>query len=425
VSQKDVASNLLREIEELKAQLQEKDELLNAIMHGEVDALVVTTKEGEKVFTLKSAEEPYRIFIEQMNQGAIMLSDDDIILYCNNAFSRMVKGRAEKIIGKKIQRYISPMHLEAFNEMLLNNRTQKTKMDCTIQILAQDGSHLSTQITSNLLREENLITTCLVVTDLTAHMQEEIHNYTIKLEDEVQERTKRLADAQRLAAIGQTASMVGHDIRNPLQSIISELYLAKNELASLPDNEAKASMEESLASIEEQSFYINKIVADLQDFTKPLTPSLQLINLEDIIKESLSSIVIPENISAEIQVEKAFPKLNTDQLYMKRILVNLISNALQAMPQGGKLTVSANFRNNQVTINIQDTGFGIPEDVKPQIFKPLFTTKAKGQGLGLAVVKRLSEALNGSVTFDSEVGKGTAFKVTLPIDIKKASENDL
>ena len=100
---------------------------------------------------------------------------------------------------------------------------------------------------------------------------------------------------------------------------------------------------------------------------------------------------------------------------MQRILTNLIINAMQAMPNGGNLTISAHHQANKASIIVEDTGVGIPEDVKPKLFTPMMTTKSKGQGLGLAVVKRLVEALNGTISFESEVGKGTKFKIELPL----------
>jgi two-component system, NtrC family, nitrogen regulation sensor histidine kinase NtrY len=107
----------------------------------------------------------------------------------------------------------------------------------------------------------------------------------------------------------------------------------------------------------------------------------------------------------------------TDPMILKRILLNLASNAIQAMQEGGKLTIRAcqNKEEKYIDISVEDTGVGIPEDIKPNIFTPLFTTKAKGQGFGLAVVKRLVEGLNGTVRFESEVGKGTKFIVNLPV----------
>jgi signal transduction histidine kinase len=104
-----------------------------------------------------------------------------------------------------------------------------------------------------------------------------------------------------------------------------------------------------------------------------------------------------------------------DPTMMKRILANLITNALQAMPDGGKLTVTANMKQDEVHINVEDTGQGIPDENRAKVFKPLFSTKAKGQGFGLAVVKRLVEAHNGTIAFSSEVGKGTKFTITIPV----------
>jgi signal transduction histidine kinase len=105
---------------------------------------------------------------------------------------------------------------------------------------------------------------------------------------------------------------------------------------------------------------------------------------------------------------------------MKRILTNLSSNAIQAMPKGGKLTLIATSKNDKIFISVQDTGLGIPEEAKDKLFKPLFTTKAKGQGFGLAVVKKLTDALNGTVSFESVIGKGTRFTLEFPLQKKNA-----
>ncbi len=104
----------------------------------------------------------------------------------------------------------------------------------------------------------------------------------------------------------------------------------------------------------------------------------------------------------------------TDPLALKRILTNLCSNAIQAMPEGGKLTIDAACKDDKIFVSVQDTGLGITDEIKDKLFKPLFTTKAKGQGFGLAVVKKLTEALNGKVTVESQIGKGTRFTLEFP-----------
>jgi two-component system CheB/CheR fusion protein len=235
-----------------------------------------------------------------------------------------------------------------------------------------------------------------------------------KAQEEARENARKLKDAERLATIGATAGMVGHDIRNPLQAITSDVYLAKTDLSEVPEGEAKEGIKESLESIEKNTEYINKIVADLQDYAKTITPAAQETDLEGLCNEVLFKNGIPENISAFCQVEQQAKEIVVDPMLVKRILSNLVNNAVQAMPKGGKLSIHACQDEGKIVITVEDTGVGIPEEVKPKLFTPLFTTKSKGQGFGLAVVKRVTEALGGTVSFESEHGKGTKFIVRLP-----------
>ena len=124
------------------------------------------------------------------------------------------------------------------------------------------------------------------------------------MEELAEDRAKKLKDAERLSAIGPTAGMVGHDIRNPLQAITSELYLEKLEIDTLPNGEAKNNLLESIQSIEENLFYINKIVADLQDFARPLNPKKEHVNGEKVINEALEMITVPSNIKITVSLEK-------------------------------------------------------------------------------------------------------------------------
>lgn len=226
---------------------------------------------------------------------------------------------------------------------------------------------------------------------------------------------RQLKDRERLAAIGQTARMVGHDIRNPLQSMIGNVYLLKSSLTEMPESEVKKEAAESFDDLEQNILYIDKIVSDLQDYAKPLKPEFSSVNLYDLIVSSLKSITIPDDVALSINVIK-LSTIRTDPEFMRRALTNLINNAIQAMPNGGKLDISGFRKKGEIWISVSDTGIGIPNEVKPNLFAPMVTTKAKGLGLGLAVVKRLIEALDGSITFESKKGKGTKFIIKLPVE---------
>ncbi len=235
------------------------------------------------------------------------------------------------------------------------------------------------------------------------------------MEKIIEDRTKQLKDSERLVAIGQTAGMVGHDLRNPLQTVIGELYLAKNEVKSLTEGEVKSNLQESIHVIEEQAVYMDKIVSDLQAFVQPVKIDKKPINLKELVTNVLASVATPNNIMVQTQIEDDFPQIKADLHLLKRVLINLVTNSVQAMPDGGKLTLIGQVNGEgQVSVTVQDTGVGIPEAIKNQIFTPLFTTKPRGQGFGLAVCKRVIEAHGGTISFESTAGKGAKFTIQFP-----------
>ena len=245
------------------------------------------------------------------------------------------------------------------------------------------------------------------------HDLQEMINYIANLEKSVKDAQAKLREAERLAIIGQTAAMVGHDIRNPLQAIIGDLYLLRDEVKNMTDDNTQKSMLESIEAIDENILYINKIVSDLQDYTRQLKPNIEEFNLKDLVDNVLLMIKVTMHVSTEVIINSNLT-VKSDAAFLRRVLTNLVLNATQAMEKGGKLIVAACPSANKVVITVKDSGVGIPEEVKKNLFMPLFTTKSKGQGLGLAVVKRLVEALNGTVKFESEKDNGTQFIIELP-----------
>ena len=248
--------------------------------------------------------------------------------------------------------------------------------------------------------------------------EEELRRYSTQLEEIVKERTKKLQEVQRLAAIGETAAMVGHDLRNPLQTVAAIPYMVEQIIKTMPASTkrdaGKNSLFELMEMLRDQTVYMNKIVSDLQDYARPVNLDLNETNLHVMMNETLYVLHIPENVEVSNEIKPDFSAA-LDSYLMKRVMTNLVLNAVQAMPEGGKLTIKASSGKDEVSISVQDTGVGIAEENMPKLFQPLFTTKAKGQGLGLAVCKRIIEAHGGRLTVTSKVGYGSTFTVHLPL----------
>jgi len=183
---------LHKRLEETQERLREAQETLQAIRNGEVDALVRSTNQGEQIFVLKGAEQPYRNLIEEMSEGAILLSEDNIILYCNAGFAKMMKAPLDKVIGKNITNWVPASNSASFNQLLTTSKTDEGRHQLEIALQAQDDHLVPTHISINSLTMDSLTVTSLVVVDLTKHMEDDLKRYTAKLEKEVRERTAQL-----------------------------------------------------------------------------------------------------------------------------------------------------------------------------------------------------------------------------------------
>jgi PAS domain S-box-containing protein len=387
-----------------------------AASSGEV---ININQETPPQFDAKKFREPTRS--EQRIAADILESIDDYIsafdknwnfIYINKTTAQDFGSQSHKLIGRNIWRTfphfvgtdLEKNYREAMAKRVVRRFEWKT-------IYANTGYRQFTVFPS----AEGITVYGIDITERKL-LEQKLEGYTKNLEKLVEERTRQLQGKERLATIGQTAGMVGHDIRNPLQSIVASMFLIKSDLESLPLSEEKTDALVELGSIQEQIRYVDKIVSDLQDYARLLKPEFVYADIKTLVTGALSTMDVPENIEASACFDGDLPKVRTDPLILKRVLLNLASNAIQSMREGGKMTIyaSQNEKEKTISITIKDTGVGIPEAIKPKIFTPLFTTKAKGQGFGLAVVKRLVEGLNGQVTFESEEGKGSEFTVNLP-----------
>jgi two-component system NtrC family sensor kinase len=260
-----------------------------------------------------------------------------------------------------------------------------------------------------------------IVRDITERkrMENELRRYSEHLEELVEERTvalkqsqERLVKAETLAAIGQAATMVGHDLRNPLQAIENGIYYINTELSKRPNSQ---NVKETLQAIHDSVDYADNIVKDLQSFASKREPLFREIDINTLVKETVSHLKKPENVETVIELGE-LPKIEADKDMMKRIFVNLAVNGIQAMEEKrGILEVSTKETNGFIEVKFQDTGIGIKKENMKKLFTPFFTTKAQGMGVGLPICKRFVEIHDGSIKVESEEGEGSIFTVKLPI----------
>jgi signal transduction histidine kinase len=236
----------------------------------------------------------------------------------------------------------------------------------------------------------------------------EIENYKVKL-----------TENERFATMGQTASMVGHDLRNPLQTITLTNYLIRKKLSEESGRISETNysiIKKNLDLLDNQTMYMDKIVGDIQAYSTTLKPKPEKTNILKIANDTLSTLSLPTKVQVSIENNQTLPEVEVDVFMFRRVFGNLISNAAQSIVNEGSVRIYAEEVDGSVVVSIQDTGPGIPESIKSNLFKPFYTTKSKGTGLGLVVTKRIIEAHKGKIDFESNIGVGTRFYFTLPLN---------
>ncbi|MDP2865778.1 MAG: ATP-binding protein, partial [Elusimicrobiota bacterium] len=251
--------------------------------------------------------------------------------------------------------------------------------------------------------------------------KDELERLNRSLENRVEARTRELKSAQdelikkeRLAAIGQMASVVGHEIRNPLAVINNSIYFIKTKTNAQPNPEPKVI--KHIAIIESEIRQANGIIDEILGFARTRELNPKLVRLNSYLEDLTMSFPVPPHIELVKNFASENPTVNIDSDEMSQALRNLIKNGIEVMPENGKLYVRSELVDaGTVRIDVEDTGCGMPKETAEKIFAPFFTTKARGTGLGLAVVKKVADRHKGKVEVSSVVGQGTCFKFFIPV----------
>jgi PAS domain S-box-containing protein len=379
------------------------------------------TERKKREFELKEERNKLEAVTQSIGAGFVIISKDYHVLWANN-FIKKYKGDVERKFCYATLNDLDHVCPDCGVKKVFENGVDFDSHEySSIDI---KGNPYWVELIATPIKDEagNLISAVEIAVDITEkkNLQNKLAQYSQKLEKLVEERTKQLEETQlrlikseRLAAIGELAGMVGHDLRNPLTGIRGAAFYLKNKRSAKMGAKGK----QMLKVIDDCIVYSNKIIDDLLEYSREMRLETAETNPKKLLHQSLSMIKIPKNIHVADGTWTE-PKIVADKAKLNRVFVNIIKNAVDAMPHGGTLTVTSKAARNKVKIAFTDTGAGMSKETLKKLGSPLFTTKAKGMGFGLAICKRVVEAHGGSISVESEIGKGTTFIITMPIEPK-------
>ena len=386
-----------RVIEELRLRLQEAEDTINAIRDGHVEALVVSAPEGEQIYTLRSADQPYRLMVEQMREGALTLAADGTILYCNQRFAELMARPPERIAGRALAEFLDAGDLSTLQRVLSSESCR-----AEVQLRNDGGGVTPAQLSSIALTIDGVRTVAVVVTDLT------------------HERIERgLRESNRLK--DEFLATLSHELRTPLNVILGWTRML------LSDHLSEKAQRHALELIDRNALAQAQLVNDLVDMSRMTTGKLQ-VELEPLpvvpVLEAALESVRPAAQAKDITIQTSWQvkdaNVLADATRLQQVLWNLLSNAVKFTPNGGRISLSAARVDQRIRIEVMDTGIGLDPAFLPHVFDRFrqadsaTTRRYGGLGLGLAIVHDLVRLHGGEVEVRSPgVGQGTTFAVTL------------
>jgi len=409
---------LLCENEAIRARLEEMEETLAAIRNHEVDALVTGGPEGDQVFTLQGAEQPYRVLVETMSESALTMTPDGAVLYCNGQLAELLKVPLNKIMGASFYDFlVSRDHQQSFKAML--EACGKTGCRGEFLLKGADGLEVPSLLSGRSLMLNDVEAYCVVATDLTEQQ---------RAQEALRESEAHLRQSQKMEAIGALAGGIAHDFNNVLAAIIGFTEMVLDDVSDNPFAQQK--MERVLKAGLRGRDLVRQILA----FSRKSEGERKRVSLTSLVKEThaLLRSSLPSTIHMPLAITTSDDYVLADPTQLEQVVMNLVTNAAHAMQkEGGQLTIelsSITFLQGSrlpdpdmapgtyVKLVVKDTGVGMTDEVRQRIFEPFFTTKepGKGTGMGLAVVYGIVKNHGGVVTVRSEVGQGSTFEVFLP-----------
>ncbi|MFP4151891.1 MAG: two-component system sensor histidine kinase NtrB [Alkalispirochaeta sp.] len=359
------------------------------------------TEQIEQLFqTLGKENERLAVVLDSMNDGVFVTDEAHRLILVNKAAERLVPIVPGRIIGDRpVWLTIADEDIAAFVRDTLENDDSVSDREFTLET----GG--STRILS-----------CSVIPLVQAG---HIRGNIVQVVDisEKRGREARLRRAESLASLTTLAAGVAHEIKNPLGSIGIHTQLLQKLVHDDPGKNIEA-IDTYLGVIDEEIDRLNKIVVDFLFAVRPMDTALEDHDLNELVDDMLTFVQYElEQAGVELirELDPELPHLQLDPKYFKQAILNIIKNAISAMPKGGMLRVSTQKRGDQALLRLSDNGIGMSEEVRDKIFEPYFTTRDFGSGIGLTLVYKVVKEHMGDISVISKEGHGTTFTITLPI----------
>jgi signal transduction histidine kinase/AmiR/NasT family two-component response regulator len=386
------------QIRSLTERLTEAEETLRAVRSGEIDAFIVQGPEGEQVYALRSAEQPYRNLVEDMLEGAAILTTDGDIAYCNKRFAELVAVPLEEAVGGRMERFVNPADRLAYRALLAAGSGKRqaqlqTADDRTVNVFMSFTTSMCDEV-----ERRNLI-----ITDLSELLDAQ---------------SGRDRAEQQSQAKDEFMAMLAHELRNPLSAITAAVQVLDAAKAH-PNATSRARF-----IIGRQVQHLSRLVDDLLDVGRVVTGKIALerrvLDFGDLVRRT-ATVFTERESQHQFEITTTPVWIEGDAVRIEQIVSNIIGNAVKYTAAGGTITVALSVEDDQAVLRVRDTGFGIAPELLPRIFE-LFVQGERtldraqgGLGIGLTLVQRLVNLHNGSVSVSSDGPDcGSVFTVRLP-----------
>jgi signal transduction histidine kinase/ActR/RegA family two-component response regulator len=386
------------EIQSLTERLAEAEDTLRAVRSGEIDAFIVQGPTGDQIYALRSAEQPYRHLVEDMLEGAAILTIEGDIAYCNKRFAELVAVPLEEVVGGAMERFISVTDRPAYRALLIAGTGK-----CRAQLRTAAGGNLDVLMSFTTSSSDEVERRNLIITDLSELLDAQ---------------SGRDRAEQQSQAKDEFMAMLAHELRNPLSAITAAVQVL--EAAKGHDGPAARAR----CIIGRQAQHLSRLVDDLLDVSRVVTGKIVLercpLDFSDLVRRALAGFTERESQHHfEISITPVW--IEGDAVRIEQIVYNIIGNAVKYTPAGGRISVSLTTEGNEAVLRVEDNGFGIAPELMPRIFD-LFVQGERtldraqgGLGIGLTLVQRLLKLHNGVVSVHSDgPDSGSLFTVRLP-----------